>query len=155
MTFDIPHMIATAFAVFGISWLVDHVSLFDAMSRGRKTLLLAALGLSLGAAPPLAAQQATDDHAGAVAGAAAPVSDALAAARAAFAAGELDPSLVALKTALQQNAFDQDALLLLADVLLARFDSASAEATLRRALEVGAPREQVLPALAKTMNGYG
>jgi hypothetical protein len=39
MTFDIPHMIATAFAVFGISWLVDHVSLFDGMGKGRKTWL--------------------------------------------------------------------------------------------------------------------
>jgi hypothetical protein len=39
MTFDIPHMIATALIVFLPIWLVDHASVFEDMTKARKTLI--------------------------------------------------------------------------------------------------------------------
>lgn len=37
MTFDTPHMIATAVIVFAVIWIVDHTSAFENAAKGRKT----------------------------------------------------------------------------------------------------------------------
>lgn len=39
MTFDVPHMIATALIIFAVIWGVDHTSLFGRLRKGRRTLI--------------------------------------------------------------------------------------------------------------------
>lgn len=39
MTFDIPHMIATAIIIFVVVWGLDQTTVLDNMSKGRKTLI--------------------------------------------------------------------------------------------------------------------
>ena len=39
MTFDIPHMIATALIIAAIVYAMNHMPQVDGMTRGRKTLL--------------------------------------------------------------------------------------------------------------------
>jgi tetratricopeptide (TPR) repeat protein len=74
-----------------------------------------------------------------------------AAARALWQQGDIDAALAALKATLRQNPFDQDALLLLADLQLVRMDGAAAETTLRRALDAQAPRAEVVVPLARAL----
>lgn len=108
--------------------------------RSRTALAAALLSLGLFALtdlPNAAAQPAAGAAATAAAG------GALETARGAWQQGDFDRTLVALKTALREDAFNQDALLLLADLQLARMDGAAAETTLRRALDAQAPRAQV------------
>jgi type IV pilus assembly protein PilF len=77
--------------------------------------------------------------------------DPLALVRGQLDAGNLDAALVGLKSALREDVVDQAALLLMAEVFLARFDAAAAEATLRRALDARTPRGRVLAPLAKAL----
>jgi hypothetical protein len=39
MTFDIPHMIATAIIVFVVVWGLDQTTVLDNMSKRRRTLI--------------------------------------------------------------------------------------------------------------------
>jgi heme/copper-type cytochrome/quinol oxidase subunit 4 len=39
MSFDIPHMVATAVIIFAVIWGVDQLTQFQNMSRGRKSLM--------------------------------------------------------------------------------------------------------------------
>jgi len=39
MTFDIPHMTATAAIIFAILWLVDHTQTFENATTRRKSLV--------------------------------------------------------------------------------------------------------------------
>ena len=39
MTFDIPHMIATAIIIFVVVWGLNQTSLLENKSKGRKTLV--------------------------------------------------------------------------------------------------------------------
>lgn len=39
MTFDIPHMIATAVIILAVIWIFDHTALFETASKKRKTLI--------------------------------------------------------------------------------------------------------------------
>ena len=39
MTFDIPHMIATAIIIFVVIWGLDRTSMLGDMSKGKKTLV--------------------------------------------------------------------------------------------------------------------
>jgi putative PEP-CTERM system TPR-repeat lipoprotein len=118
---------------------------------------LAALLISSGSAYAAAAEAQEPPSAGAPEPAAAsPAPGAgVDAARAAFQRGDFDFTLVALKAALREDPFDQAALMLLAELQLARYDGAAAEATLRRALEAKVPREQVLVPLAQSLNLQG
>jgi hypothetical protein len=38
MTFDIPHMIATAIVIFAVVWGLDQTTMLDSMPKRRKTL---------------------------------------------------------------------------------------------------------------------
>lgn len=37
MSFDFPHMIASAVIIFAVLWVVDHAGAFQDASRGRRT----------------------------------------------------------------------------------------------------------------------
>lgn len=117
--------------------------------------LLAAALLAVVAAPSLAVTDPPPPAVGPVGAAAEPAqsgaSPGLATARTQLDAGNLDAALVALKSALRDNPSDAEALLLLAEVLLARFDAAGAETTLRQAREAGAGKAAVYPDLAKAL----
>lgn len=76
-------------------------------------------------------------------------------ARKLYAEGKLTNAEIAVKQLLRDDAFDQDALLLMAELQLARFQSVAAETTLRRALDARTPRARVLVPLAKAMNLQG
>lgn len=39
MTFDIPHMIATALIIFAVVYPLNHMAQFEGMSKGRKVLI--------------------------------------------------------------------------------------------------------------------
>jgi uncharacterized membrane protein len=39
MILDIPHIIVTAIVIFAAIWCVNHTSIFDGMSKGRRTLV--------------------------------------------------------------------------------------------------------------------
>lgn len=39
VTFDIPHMIATALIVLAVSWIVQHTAAIQGMSRGGRILV--------------------------------------------------------------------------------------------------------------------
>ena len=39
MTFDIPHMIATALIIFAVVYPLNHMAQFENMSKGRKFLI--------------------------------------------------------------------------------------------------------------------
>lgn len=39
MTFDIPHMIATAIIILAVVYPLNHMQQFETMSKGRKVLL--------------------------------------------------------------------------------------------------------------------
>lgn len=39
MTFDIPHMIATAIIIFAVVWGLNHMAQFEGMPKGRKALV--------------------------------------------------------------------------------------------------------------------
>ena len=39
MTFDFPHMIATAVIIFVVVWGLDQTTALDNMSKGRRTLV--------------------------------------------------------------------------------------------------------------------
>ncbi len=43
MTFDFPHMIATAVLVFIVIWAVNNLSIFDGMTKGRRALIQAVI----------------------------------------------------------------------------------------------------------------
>lgn len=43
MTFDFPHMIATAVVIFIAIWAVNNLSAFDGMTKGRRALIQAAI----------------------------------------------------------------------------------------------------------------
>jgi putative PEP-CTERM system TPR-repeat lipoprotein len=116
--------------------------------------LLMTPGLSLEAAAPTQASS-TEPGLSSSAPAQPAAIPGIEAARTAWQQGEFDRTLVALKAALRENAFAQEALLLLAELQLARFDGAAAEATLRRALDAQVPRERLLLPLARALNLQG
>ncbi|WP_295886042.1 tetratricopeptide repeat protein [uncultured Thiohalocapsa sp.] len=85
---------------------------------------------------------------------AAPISTAEAARRL-YERGALTQAGIAVKVLLRENQLDQQALLLRADLQLARYDGAGAEVTLRRALDARVPAERVLVKLAQALNLQG
>ena len=79
----------------------------------------------------------------------------LAAARAHLAKNEHAAAVIELKNALQANPKLAEARLLLGSSLLQTGDAAGAEKELRRALDLGAPRNEVVPPLAQAMVSLG
>lgn len=76
----------------------------------------------------------------------------LEAARRLYEQGELAQADIAVRVLLRENRFDQAALMLRADLQLARYDGAGAEMTLRRALDARVPQARVLVKLARALN---
>ncbi len=74
----------------------------------------------------------------------------IASARTRLAKGEAAAAVIELKDVLQGQPDSREARVLLGKALLATNEPAQAEVELRRALELGAPDDQVLPPLAKT-----
>lgn len=85
----------------------------------------------------------------------APPQDSLRQARDALAARQYQTAGIALKTYLQVQPQDAEARLLLAGALLESSDFVSAEKELRKALELGAPREKIEPLLARALIEQG
>jgi putative PEP-CTERM system TPR-repeat lipoprotein len=82
-----------------------------------------------------------------------PVEDVLKDARAAHARGEDRAATIHLKNLLQQEPGNSAARRMLGELHLAQGDPVSAEKELRRAMALGEPRAQVLPALVKALLG--
>ena len=76
----------------------------------------------------------------------------LEAARRLYEQGELAQADIAVRVLLRENPFDREALMLRADLQLARYEGAGAEMTLRRALDARVAETRVLVKVARALN---